>query len=354
PRRRRSNRLQVDSLQDNPYQSVAGTDLPRRAVAGHPGGRERPKQSWLSRKLDNEITLGYVLMAPALALILVFIAYPFGLGTWMSLTDKVVGQAGEFIGLGNYDKLFQSEIFWRAAWNTFFFTTVATVLKAALGMWLAVLLNRKFRFARITRAGVLLPFIIPTVLSTLAWLWMLDATFSVFNWSLRWMWQLEISLFGLVLKENWGFFRGPLWLGDPAWAMFSVIMVNVWRGLPFFAISFLAGLQTIPPELYEAAEIDGASGWKKFWNVTLPLIKPVAIVVVVFSIVVTFADFQLVYILTRGGPTNSTHLFATLAYQLAMGSGNLGQGAAVSLFMLPVLAVVIIIQLWYLKRQGVR
>lgn len=312
------------------------------------------KQNWFSRKLDNEQVLGYVLMMPALLLILVFIAYPFGIGTWMSLTDKLVGEPGEFVGMSNYFKLLDSEIFRRTAWNTVFFTTVATILKAALGMWLAVLLNRKFKLQRFTRASVLLPFIVPTVLSTLAWLWMLDATFSVFNWSLRWMWQLEISVFGIMLKENWGFFSGPLWLGDPAWAMFSIIMVNVWRGLPFFAISFLAGLQTIPSELYEAAEIDGASGWRKFLHVTLPLIKPVAIVVVVFSIVVTFADFQLVYVLTRGGPTNSTHLFATLAYQLAMGSGNLGEGAAVSLFMLPLLAIVIIIQLWYLKRQGVR
>ena len=302
--------------------------------------------------LEEEHILGYVLLMPAFVLILVFIAYPFVLGIWMSLTDKLVGTPGEFIGLGNYRLLFSSDIFWTAVWNTLFFTTVATIFKAALGMWLAVLLNRKFRFARITRAGVLLPFIVPTVLSTLAWLWMFDATFSVFNWGLRWLYQMEISLFDITLKENWGFFRGPLWLGDGKWAMFSVILVNVWRGLPFFAISFLAGLQTIPPELYDAADIDGATGWKKFWHVTLPMVKPVAIVVVVFSIVITFADFQLVYILTRGGPNNETHLLATLAYQLGMGSGNLGQGAAAALFMLPILAMVIVFQLWYLKREG--
>ncbi len=302
--------------------------------------------------LEDERTLGYVLLMPAFVLIMVFIAYPFVLGIWMSLTDKLVGTPGEFIGLGNYKQLFRSDIFHTAIWNTLFFTTMATIAKAALGMWLAVLLNRKFKFARVTRAAVLLPFIIPTVLSTLAWLWMFDATFSVFNWVLRWLYQMEISPFGIMIKENWGFFRGPIWLGDANWAMFSVILVNVWRGLPFFAISFLAGLQTIPPELYDAADIDGATGWKKFWHVTLPMIKPVAIVVVVFSIVITFADFQLVYILTRGGPNNATHLLATLAYQLGMGSGNLGQGAAVALFMLPILALVIVFQLWYLKREG--
>jgi multiple sugar transport system permease protein len=306
----------------------------------------------IKEALEDERILGYVLLSPALILILVFIAYPFGLGIWMSLTDKLVGTPGEFVGLENYRRLFASDIFWTAFSNTIFFTTVATIFKAALGMWLAVLLNRKFRFARITRAGVLLPFIVPTVLSTLAWLWMFDATFSVFNWVLRWLYQMELSLFGFVIKENWGFFRGPLWLGDGDWAMFSVILVNVWRGLPFFAISFLAALQTIPPELYDAADIDGATGWKKFWHVTLPMVKPVAIVVVVFSIVITFADFQLVYILTRGGPNNETHLLATLAYQLGMGSGNIGQGAAVALFMLPILAMVIVFQLWYLKREG--
>ena len=310
--------------------------------------------SRISTWLEDEAVLGYVLMAPALLLILIFVAYPFGLGVWMSMTDKLVGAPGEFVGLDNYRKLLASDIFHTAAWNTVFFTTVATIAKAALGMWLAVLLNRKFRLANVTRAVVLLPFIVPTVLSTLAWLWMFDATFSVFNWTLRWMWQLEINVFGLVLKENWGFFRGPLWLGDPGWAMFSIIAVNVWRGVPFFAISFLAGLQTIPPELYEAADIDGSNGWQKFWHVTLPLIKPVAVVVVVFSIVVTFADFQLVYILTRGGPNNETHLLATFAYQLSMASGNIGQGAAVALFMLPILFFVIVFQLWYLRREGVR
>jgi multiple sugar transport system permease protein len=165
---------------------------------------------------------------------------------------------------------------------------------------------------------------------------------------------MKIGLLGIPLKANWGYFHGPLWLGDPGWAMASVITVNVWRGLPFFAISFLAALQTIPQELYDAADLDGATGWNKFWHVTLPMIKPVAIVVVVFSIVVTFADFQLVYVLTRGGPNNATNLLATLAYQLGMTSGNLGQGAAVSLFMLPILAMVIVFQLWYLRRQGVR
>lgn len=301
--------------------------------------------------LENEAVLGYVLMLPALLLIVVFIAYPFSLGVWMSLTDKVVGTPGNFVGLANFAKLLRSEIFHQAAWNTVIFTIAATVIKAVFGMWLAILLNRKFRLARFTRATVLLPFIVPTVLSGLAWLWMFDATFSVFNWVLKWLWRLEIGVFGLMLKENWGYVQGPLWLGSPGLAMFSIILVNAWRGLPFFAISFLAGLQTVPPELYDAGNIDGTNEFQKFWHITLPLIKPIAVVVTVFSFVVTFSDFQVVYILTRGGPHNSTHLFATLAYQLGMTSGNLGEGAAAALFMFPILGLIILWQLFYLRRE---
>ena len=300
--------------------------------------------------LENETVLGYTLMVPALLLILTFIAYPFGIGVWLSLSDKLVGQEASFIGLENFSRILQSQIFTRAAWNTILFTAVATVLKGVFGMWLALLLNRKFRFARFTRAAVLLPFIVPTVLSTLAWLWIFDSTFGVINWILRLLWQSEWSVLGLAVKENWGYFPAPQWLGDPILAMTSIIIVNVWRGLPFFAITFLAGLQTISPDLYDAGDIDGATGWQKFWHITLPLMKPITVVVVVFSIVVTFADFQLVYVLTRGGPANSTHLFATLAYQLGMASGNLGEGAAVALFMFPILALVIVFQLWYLRK----
>jgi multiple sugar transport system permease protein len=301
--------------------------------------------------LEREHVLGYLLLAPALVLILIFMAYPFGLGIWFSLTDKLVGSAGQFVGLRNYAKSFQSEIFWQAAWNTFFFTAMATMFKTALGMWLALILNRKFRFSRFTRAAILLPFIVPTVLSTLAWLWMFDATFSVFNWIANGFWKWDISPFGVGFKAPWPGRVRINWLGDPALAMFSIILVNVWRGVPFFAISFLAGLQTVPPDLYDAGAIDGANGWQRFWRITLPMIKPIVVVVVVFSIVVTFADFQLVYVLTRGGPYNSTHLFATLAFQLGMVSGNLGEGAAIALFMLPFLAILILWQLLYLRKE---
>jgi multiple sugar transport system permease protein len=333
--------------------SVSATDIEAADRSQVAEARLRQLASRQSRVplLEREHVLGYLLLAPALLLIIVFMAYPFGLGIWFSLTSKFVGDPGEFIGLENFFKNFRSQIFRQAAWNTVFFTTMATIFKTILGMWLALILNRKFRFSRFTRAAVLLPFIVPTVLSTLAWLWMFDATFSVFNWMINWFWKLDISVFDVVIKPP---LRGRVrinWLGDPALAMFSIILVNIWRGVPFFAISFLAGLQTVPQDLYDAGSIDGANGWQRFWSITLPMIKPIVVVVVVFSIVVTFADFQLVYALTRGGPHNSTHLFATLAFQLGMQSGNLGEGAAVALFMLPFLAILILWQLLYLRKE---
>ena len=328
-----------------------------------PSAAARPSASDRSRRkqpnpvqrlidlLENEAVLGYLLMVPALLLILVFIAYPFGLGVWLAFSNKLVGREAEFIGFSNFTKILGSEIFVRTALNTVLFTALATVLKACFGMWLALLLNRKFHLARFTRAAVLLPFIVPTVLSTLAWLWIFDSTFGLINWILPHLWMGEWSVLGWVLKESWGSFPAPQWLGNPVLAMSAIVIVNTWRGVPFFAISFLAGLQTINPDLYDAGDIDGASGWQKFWHITAPLLKPITVVVVVFSVVVTFADFQLVYVLTRGGPANTTHLFATLAYQLGMASGNLGEGAAMALFMFPILALVIVFQLWYLRKE---
>ena len=284
--------------------------------------------------------LAGVFLAPTALILGLFLAYPFFLGLWLSFSDKTAGQPSTFIGLANFAAIFQSQIFQRTIWNTFCYTGLATVFKLALGMILALLMNREFRAKRFVRAALLLPFIVPTVLSTIAWSWMFDATFSVFNWMLKWAWGLAGAPFVPIR-----------WLGETTLAMTSIIIVNTWRGVPFFAITFLAGLQTINPELQEAAAIDGASAWQRFWRVTLPLIKPVVIVVLLFSIIVTFADFQLVYVLTRGGPANSTHLFATLAYQVGVAGNRLGEGAAMSLFMFPFLLLVVILQLWYIRQE---
>jgi len=182
---------------------------------------------------------------------------------------------------------------------------------------------------------LLLPFIVPTVLSTVAWMWILDPAFSVLNWLL--------VLVGVPKP-------GPSWLGNPLLAMVSIIAINTWRGLPFYGITLLAGLQTVPPELYEAATIDGASGWQRFRYVTLPLLQPIILIVTLFSVIFTFADFQLVYVLTHGGPQNATQLFATYAFDIAMGAGQLGLGASVALAMLPALALLIVALTIYLRR----
>jgi multiple sugar transport system permease protein len=291
------------------------------------------------RALENERLLAAALLAPAILLLGLFIAYPFVMGVWLSLTDATVGSLGEFVGLRNFVKAWNDSIFRTAFYNTFFYTFFATIFKLALGMWLALLLNRHFRAKRIVRAAMLLPFIVPTVLSTFSWRWMFDPTFSVLNWTLYQAGVITTKL--------------PF-LSDGTWAMWAAIVVNTWRGMPFFAITLLAGLQTISPDLHEAASLDGANSWRRFWNVTWPLLKPVTIVVVVFSVIQTFADFQLIYVLTGGGPANSTHLLATYAYQIGVATGLLGEGAAVSLFMFPVLFVVVWIQLRYLRRlEGV-
>jgi multiple sugar transport system permease protein len=270
------------------------------------------------------------------AILLLFIAYPFVMALWLSLTSMRVGEAGEFVGLANFAKAINDTIFQMAFKNTVFYTFWATVFKLALGMWLALLLNRHFRFKRIIRASMLLPFIIPTVLSAFAWRWMFDPTFSVMNWMLY---------HGGMITDRLPF------LSDGDWAMWCAVTVNTWRGMPFFAITLLAGLQTISPDLHEAAALDGANAWDRFWHVTWPLLLPVTLVVVVFSVIQTFSDFQLIYVLTGGGPANSTHLIATYAYQIGIGSGLLGEGAALSLFMFPVLFAVVWVQLRYLKRM---
>jgi multiple sugar transport system permease protein len=221
--------------------------------------------------------------------------------------------------------------------NTFVYTAVATVLKMVGGLGLALVMNQDFRFKNLTRALLLLPFIVPTVLSTIAWQWIFDPAFSVVNWTL--------IATGLIDPP------GPSWLGNPHLAMGSLILVNVWRGLPFYAITLLAGLQTISPELYEAATIDGASAWGRFRYVTLPLMKPIIFIVTMFSVIFTFADFQLIYVLTHGGPANATQVFATYAFDVAMLGGQFGQGAAIALTMVPPLALIILAMAIYMRPE---
>ena len=286
---------------------------------------------------EQEHVFGYGLILPALLLLACLVAYPFGMAIYFSLSDYWVGSPGAFVGLANYREILGNEVFRQTVQNSFVFTAIALTFKTVLGVWLALLLARNLRFKRLLRGAVLLPWVIPTALSTLGWWWMFDSLYSVVNWT-----ALRL---GLISPP------GPNWLGMPGYAMAAVIAVNVWRGLPFFAITVLAGLVSIPREYYEAAEVDGAGSWGRFRHVTLPLLKPVLAVVILFSTIFTFSDFNIVYVLTRGGPVNSTHLFATLAYQVGLNGGNLGQGAAISLFLFPMLAAVVFVQLRYIRKE---
>jgi multiple sugar transport system permease protein len=287
--------------------------------------------------LDNRNALGLAFMLPAGALLLVFLTYPLGLGTWLGFTDAKIGRPGAWIGLENFEFLFGDSVARLSLFNTFFYTVVASVLKFVLGLWLALLLNKHIPFKAFIRAIVLLPFIVPTALSAIAFWWIYDSQFSVVSW-------LLVRL-GLI-HEYIDF------LGDPWLARLSTIAANVWRGVPFVAITLLAGLQTIAPSLYEAAALDGATEWQKLRHVTLPMLTPIIAVVMTFSVLFTFTDFQLIYVLTRGGPLNATHLMATLSFQRAIPGGALGEGAALATAMVPFLLAAILFSYFGLQRRA--
>jgi multiple sugar transport system permease protein len=288
---------------------------------------------WLSESRNG---LGLMFMLPAAAFLLCFLTYPLGLGVWLAFTDTRIGRAGVFVGLENFAWLAQDRVFWLSVFNTLFYTTIASVLKFGLGLWLALLLNEKLPWKSFFRAIVLLPWVVPTVLSALAFWWIFDSQFSIISW---------------VLME-WGLISAPInFLGEPWNARWSVIAANVWRGVPFVAISLLAGLQTIPQSLNEAAALDGATSWQRFRRITLPLLTPIIAVVMTFSVLFTFTDFQLIYVLTRGGPVNATHLMATLSFQRAIPGGQLGEGAAIAVAMIPFLLAAILFSFFGLQRR---
>src|SRR3982075_1580629 len=284
----------------------------------------------------NRHWLGLWFMLPAAAFLLLFLAYPLGLGIWLSFTDARIGRSGNFIGLENYEWLWDDSVFWLSVFNTLLYTGVASVFKFAIGLYLALLLNQHMPFKAIIRALVLIPFIVPTVLSAIAFWWIFDSQFSIVSWSLRKL--------GLI-AANIDF------LGDTWNARWSVIFANIWRGVPFIAITLLAGLQTVSPSLYEAATIDGATPWQMFRFITYPLLTPIIAVVMTFSVLFTFTDFQLIWAMTRGGPVNATHLMATLSYQRAIIAGQLGEGAAISSAMIPFLLAAIMVSWFGLQRR---
>src|ERR1041385_5062453 len=306
-------------------------------IALKSGARAAPRDvtAW-DRPKVNRNWLGLWFMLPAAGFLILFLAYPLGLGVWLSLTDARIGRPGAFIGVENYEWLWDDSIFWLSVFNTLLYTIVASVIKFAVGLYLALLLNENLPFKAILRAIVLIPFIVPTVLSAIAFWWIYDSQFSIVSWTLRHL--------GLI-SSNVDF------LGDMWHARWSVIFANIWRGVPFVAITLLAGLQTVSPSLYEAATIDGASPWQRFRHITYPLLTPIIAVVMTFSVLFTFTDFQLIWVMTRGGPVNATHLMATLSYQRAIIAGQLGEGAAISSAMIPFLLAAIMVSWFGLQRR---
>ena len=286
--------------------------------------------------LQSKVFLGLLFMLPAAIFLLVFLSYPLGLGVWLGFTDTRIGRSGVFIGLENYQLLWDDSLFWLSVFNTILYTVVASILKFMLGLWLALLLNEHIPFKAFVRAIVLLPWVVPTVLSAIAFWWIYDTQFSIISWAL--------------MKIGW--ISSPInFLGDPNNARATVILTNVWRGIPFVAITLLAGLQTISPSLHEAATLDGATSWQRFRYITLPMLSPLIAVVMTFSVLFTFTDFQLIYVLTRGGPLNATHLMATLSFQRAIPGGQLGEGAAIAVAMVPFLLAAILFSYFGLQRR---
>src|SRR5262250_3032376 len=293
------------------------------------------KAAWDRLKVSRA-WLSLWFMLPAAAFLLLFLAYPLALGIWISFTDARIGRGGAFVGLENYEWLWDDSVFWLSVFNTLLYTGVASVFKFAIGLYLALLLNNNMPFKAIIRALVLIPFIVPTVLSAIAFWWIFDSQFSIVSWSLR-----KVGL----IATNIDF------LGDTWNARWSVIFANVWRGVPFVAITLLAGLQTVPPSLYEAATIDGASRWQMFLHITYPLLTPIVAVVMTFSVLFTFTDFQLIKVLTNGEPAAATEMMATLGYQRAIGGGYLGEGSAIATAMIPFLLAAILISWFGLQRR---
>jgi multiple sugar transport system permease protein len=306
------------------------------AIALDQGRPAHPDVKAWDRLKTNKNWLAIWFMLPAAAFLILFLAYPLGLGVWLSFTDARIGRSGVFIGVENYEWLWGDSTFWLSVFNTLLYTSVASIIKFAVGLYLALLLNERLPFKAIIRALVLVPFIVPTVLSAIAFWWLFDPQFSIISWSLK-----KTG----IITENINF------LGDIWNARWSVIFANIWRGVPFVAITLLAGLQTVSPSLYEAATIDGATPWQNFRHITFPLLTPIIAVVMTFSVLFTFTDFQLIWVMTRGGPVNATHLMATLSYQRAILGGQLGEGAAISTAMIPFLLFAILVSWFGLQRR---
>jgi multiple sugar transport system permease protein len=304
---------------------------------------------------------GYLLLTPALLYILGLVAVPFFLALWFSVSNvTVTNQTGTFVGLKNFADLLRDPAFKTALRNTFVYTLLSTIINSFLGTFLAFILLSNFPGKRVIRFLILLPWTIPIALTILSWKWMFDSQYSVLNWI-----GINSHLYALIdwvnlhlpgdhshyIRTNT--LQGVQWLGRPLVAMGAVIAVNVWRNFPFAAIVLLAGLTSIPPEIIDAARIDGARAWTRYTKIVVPMIAPILFIGLLFNVIFTTTDLTIVYLLTQGGPANATLVLGVRAFQVGIGSGDLSHGAATTLFLFPVLFVFAIIFLRQLRRREI-
>ena len=277
-------------------------------------------RSSLHKLMQRKSTIAFLMALPLILLILILVAYPAGYAVYLATLNKGMTR---FVGFGNFEFLFGRDTFWLVVYQSCLFAITAVIFKAIIGFVVAHFVhNIPSKGQRKWRGMLLVPWVIPPAMSTLAWLWLFDPSYSALNWLL--------AIFGI---------EGIPWTGEAGWARFSVILVNVWIGSPFFMIMYLAALKSVPEQLYEAASIDGATWWQRIWYVTLPMMRNIIAITALFSLIVTFANFDIVRVLTAGGPLNSTHIFGTWAFRVGIEGGDIPLGAAVSLFMVPILAV---------------
>jgi multiple sugar transport system permease protein len=302
-------------------------------IAAVPANGAPRARSSLRKAAKRRSTIAFLMALPLIVLIAALVVYPAGFALYLSTLNRSME---EFVGFENFEYLFERETFWMVVWQSCIFAITAVLFKAVIGFIVAHLVhNIPLKGQRKWRGMLLIPWVIPPAMSTLAWLWLFDSSYSAFNF----------------LIEGLGGPRVP-WLGDTAWARFSIILVNVWYGAPFFMIMYLAALKSVPEQLYEAAEIDGAGWWQRMWFITLPMMRNIIAITVLFSTIVTFANFDIVRVLTSGGPIDTTHVFATYAFKLGIEASDIPLGAAVSLFMFPLLGLAAIFILRDVSRRG--
>jgi len=286
--------------------------------------------------LPPDAGIGYLFVLPLVVLVLLLIAYPLGSAVYLSLTEKYVGYPPRFVGLKNYVELTGDPVFRKVIWNSAVFTVASVTVKLLIGLLMALSLHQALFARRLVRGILLLPWVVPTVITALAWHWMFDALRGFINVSL----------------ETLGLIGEPIaWLGQPSTAMMAVVVVNIWRGFPFFGVSLLAGLQAIPADLYEAAAVDGASATQRFRHVTLPGLRPVIFVTALISTIFTLNDFNIVYVMTRGGPGIATHILATYTYEVGFQALRWGRAVAVSMYLMPLVVVLIVVLARRLTRE---